>query len=68
MAEFFSMGGYAGFVWSAYAVTVFVMVALIIVARLDLAAQRKRLAALESEGTRKRAPARPSIQTKPSEI
>lgn len=36
-AEFFAMGGYAGYVWSAYGVT-----ALVIVAELLSLARRKR--------------------------
>jgi len=60
MDGFFSMGGYAGFVWSAYGVTALVTIVLVLVARVDLATQRKRLAALEGEGARRRAPARPS--------
>ena len=66
MGEYFSMGGYAGFVWSAYGMTVLVMGALVIATRLDLSVQKKRLDALESEGARKRAPARLSVP-KPSE-
>jgi len=30
MSEFFAMGGYAGFVWSAYGATALVMVGLLI--------------------------------------
>lgn len=60
MAEFFAMGGYAGYVWTAYGVTAIAMIALTIGMRLDLTAQRKHLDALEDEGARKRAPARPS--------
>ncbi|MES1991505.1 MAG: heme exporter protein CcmD [Pseudomonadota bacterium] len=63
MGEYFSMGGYAAFVWSAYGMTVFVMLALVIATCLDIAIQKKRLDALESNGARKRAPARPSAQT-----
>ncbi|MDO8290928.1 MAG: heme exporter protein CcmD [Parvibaculum sp.] len=60
MAEFFAMGGYAGYVWSAYGVTAIVIIALVLVTGLDLIAQRKQLDVLESDGARKRAPARPS--------
>lgn len=59
MAAFFDMGGYAGFVWPAYGIVVIVMAGLAIQSVMDLARQRRLLAALEAgEGARKRAPSR----------
>ena len=59
MDHYFAMGGYADFIWPAYAIVAVVMVWLIVATRIDLLRQRKLLAALESDkATRKRAPAR----------
>jgi heme exporter protein D len=58
MEQFLAMGGYAAYVWPAYLITAFVMLLLVIVTLRDLRAQRRILAALESDGARKRAPAR----------
>lgn len=33
MTEFLAMGGYAGYVWSAFAITAFVMIANLVAAR-----------------------------------
>ena len=63
MASYFDMGGYADFIWPAYAIVAIVMVWLIVETRIDLVRQRKLLNALESDtGARKRAPARTSGQ------
>jgi len=35
VAEFFAMGGYARFVWSAYAVTFFVLLMNLLVSRIE---------------------------------
>jgi heme exporter protein D len=59
VAAFFSMGGYAGFVWPAYGIVAIVMAGLAIQSVMDLAHQRRLLAALETgEGARRRAPSR----------
>ena len=59
MDSYFAMGGYADFIWPAYAIVAVVMVWLIVATRIDLLRQRKLLAALEGDKTaRKRAPAR----------
>lgn len=63
MEEYFAMGGYAGFVWSAYVIVTAVVAVLIGASWRDLRQQRKLLAALEgadAQGARKRAPARTS--------
>lgn len=59
MASYFNMGGYADFIWPAYAIVAIVMIWLVVATRIDLLQQRKLLAALEgNENGRKRAPAR----------
>lgn len=59
MSAFFAMGGYAAFVWPAYAVSVLVMVALAVQSVVDLRAQRRLVSELEAgERSRPRAPAR----------
>lgn len=47
MSEFFAMGGYAGFVWSAYAVAAIVMIGLLVQTVRSL---RARAAELDSLG------------------
>lgn len=48
ITDFLSMGGYAEFVWPAFAVTLAVMAALMIVSRRALLADRRTLESLES--------------------
>ena len=48
ITDFLSMGGYAEFVWPAFAVTIAVMTALVIVSRRSLLADRRTLDSLES--------------------
>jgi heme exporter protein D len=48
ITDFLSMGGYAEFVWPAFAVTIVVMTALVIVSRRSLQADRRTLDSLES--------------------
>lgn len=43
------MGGYAEFVWPAFALTIAVMAALVIVSRRALLADRRTLESLESD-------------------
>ena len=49
LANFLSMGGYAAFVWSAFAVAAVVMVALFLVSRRSLRADERTLEALQGE-------------------
>ena len=51
MANFFAMGGYAVFVWPAYAVTFVVLVAAIVVSLQSHAQARKSVRQLEEEGS-----------------
>lgn len=64
MEQFLAMGGYAAYVWPAYLITAFVMLLLVVITLRDLRAQRRILAALDSDGARKRAPARVSDSPK----
>jgi heme exporter protein D len=47
---FFAMGGYAAFIWPAYAVTAAIMLGLVIVSLRQWRANRAALEALEAEG------------------
>jgi heme exporter protein D len=49
MAEFFSMGGYAAFVWPAYAITLIVLLWMVVDSVLGL---RRRQAALDAQEER----------------
>lgn len=51
MAGFFAMGGYAVFVWPAYAVTITVLIAAIIVSLQSHAQAKKTVRELEEEGS-----------------
>ena len=50
MQVFFHMDGYGGFVWPAFAVTVLVMAALLIVSLRSLKVRETTLAALQAAG------------------
>lgn len=54
MSDFFAMGGYAAFVWSAYAVAAIVMAALTVGSLRALKARRTLLDALEATRGRRR--------------
>ncbi len=47
LATYFSMGGYGGFVWPAYALTAVVMVGLVVVTWRGLKAREAELKALQ---------------------
>jgi len=55
IGEFFAMGGYAGFVWTAYGVVAVVMAGLLIASRRALRARQREIAALEAASPRRRA-------------
>ena len=44
MSEFFSMGGYAVFVWSAYGISALVLIGILVATLARLKAVRRRLA------------------------
>ena len=52
MSQFFDMGGYAAFVWPAYAITTLVLVGLLVVTIRRLSQNRRRVAKLEAENPR----------------
>jgi heme exporter protein D len=52
MSQFFEMGGYAAFVWPAYAITTTVLVGLLVVTLRRLSQNRRRVAELEAENPR----------------
>ena len=48
--EFLDMGGYAGFVWSAYLITAIVLIANLLLPRIRHRRQRESLAARAQNG------------------
>lgn len=53
LGAFLNMDGYGGFVWPAFAVTVLVMAALLIVSLRSLKSRESTLAALRAAGGRR---------------
>lgn len=51
MANFFAMGGYAVFVWPAYAVTFVVLITAVVLCLQSYAQARKNVRQLEEEGS-----------------
>ena len=51
MASFFAMGGYAVFVWPAYAVTLVVLMSAIVLSLQAHAQAKKNVRQLEEEGS-----------------
>ena len=49
MADFFAMGGYAGFVWPAYVITVVVLIAAIVVSLQAHISARRSVRRLEED-------------------
>ena len=54
MAEFFDMGGYAEFVWPAYALVLGGLIGLLICSRRNLQRSQSEVAALEAASPRRR--------------
>ena len=54
MSEFLAMGGYAAFVWSAFAVTAAVMIGLLVVSSRDRREETRILDALQPSRRRSR--------------
>jgi len=54
MADFFSMGGYAEYIWPAYAIPTILMLAIWMTSRKGLADSWHTLAALENDLTKVR--------------
>ncbi len=55
--DFWAMGGYAAFVWPAYAITLAALVLLLVTALRALRQAERQLAAVEGARARRRAPA-----------
>ena len=59
ISEFFAMGGYAGFVWSAYGVTAIVLIGLFVISLRHLKARQSEVLNLEASSPhRKRRPSK----------
>jgi heme exporter protein D len=63
MAEFFSMGGYAAYVWPAYGIAAVILVAMLIVSLRGLRRHEALLKALETSRPRRRQRNRPTNST-----
>ncbi len=48
MAEFFAMGGYAGYVWGSYLLTAIILLALFTVSQRNLRRRQRELEALRA--------------------
>lgn len=51
MSEFLHMGGYGPYIWSAYGITVMVLVGLVVTTLRSLRANERALKALEKQST-----------------
>jgi heme exporter protein D len=54
MTEFFAMGGYAGYVWTAYGIAALVLIGLVWQSLRSLRASERDLAAAEQASPRRR--------------
>jgi heme exporter protein D len=50
MADFFAMGGYAGYIWPAYIITAVVLIAAIVVSLQAHMTARRSVKRLEEDG------------------
>jgi heme exporter protein D len=57
ISEYFAMGGYAGFVWSAYGAAALILIGLLVMSWRNLRARQVEVAALEAASPRRRAQA-----------
>jgi heme exporter protein D len=55
MSDILAMGGYAGFIWSAYGAAAVILIGLLIVSLRDLRARQAEIAALEAASPRRQA-------------
>jgi heme exporter protein D len=63
MGDFWAMGGYAAFVWPAYAISIVALALLLATALRALRQAERQLAAVEGARVRRRAPATASPGT-----
>ena len=54
ISEYFAMGGYAGFVWSAYGAAALILIGLLVMSRKDLRTRQAEVATLEAASPRRR--------------
>ncbi|MDA0652132.1 MAG: heme exporter protein CcmD [Proteobacteria bacterium] len=54
ISEYFAMGGYAGFVWSAYGAAALILIGLLVMSWKDLRARQAEIAVLEASSPRRR--------------
>ena len=54
ISEFILMGGYGGFVWSAYGAAALILIGLLVMSRKDLRARQAEVAMLEAASPRRR--------------
>ena len=54
VSDFFAMGGYAGFIWSAYGAAAVILLGLLIASLRELRARQAEIAALEAASPRRR--------------
>lgn len=54
ISEFFSMGGYAGFIWSAYGAAALILIGLVLMSVKELRARQAEVARLEAASPRRR--------------
>jgi len=53
ISNFFAMGGYAGFVWSAYGAAALILIGLLVMSWKDLRARQAEVEALEAASPRR---------------
>ena len=54
MQEYFSMGGYADYIWPAYGAAALILIALLVASLVGLRRRQNELARLEQGGKRER--------------
>ena len=54
MAEYFSMGGHGGFIWSAWGIAIAVLSVLVFASIRSMRARERELARMEAEAPRRR--------------
>ena len=54
MTEILNMGGYGGFIWSAWGIALVVLTALIVASLKSMRARERELAQMEAEAPRRR--------------
>jgi len=68
MAEFFSMGGYAAYVWPAYGIAAVILVTMLVVSLRGLRRHEALLKTLETSRPRRRERSRRANSTDPATL